>query len=536
MAETKSLEAECIAWTRLPGASPLFLDFLYQFDKVSRFYASAPRDLEQLSAQRIRRDYPQERRDAVAAVLERQNREFGSGVKMFENLQRLREGAPVIVTGQQVGLFGGPLFSILKALTAVMQAERVGAVPVFWMAAEDHDIAEIRSVDFPAGDHVERTTVSPAHPEGAQAGVVFLDDEITSAMQQTEALLGNSTALDLLKECYRPGETFASAFAKFFARLFTDHGLVLLHPGDAELHRIAQPVYRESLVKNREINERLQKRTEELESSGYHVQVKVTPSHTLCFYVNDGVRTPVRNGAEGFLIGERRVSEAELIAEAERCPERFSANVLLRPVVQDYLLPTLCYIGGPAEIAYFAQASVVYEQLLGQVTPVIPRISATLLESRSEKLLHRYQLTLEDVFRGPEKLRELLAEKTIPQSVLRSFDEGEAHLEQALQVVRGTLEKLDSTLVDAADNAGSKMRHQLQSLREKAVRAEARKNAESQRHADELSTLLYPGRQLQERGIGAAWFLLKYGTQILQTIKAGVHLDCLEHQVIGIRT
>src|SRR5579859_800461 len=416
-----------------------------------------------------------------------------------------------------------------------MQAERAGAVPVFWMAAEDHDIAEIRSVDLPAGDHLQKITVNPTHPDGAQAGVVSLDGEITSALQQAEALLGNSTTLDLLKECYRPGETFASSFAKFFARIFTDHGLVLLHPGDAELHRIAQPVYRASLAKNREINERLQRRAEELESSGYHVQVKVTHSHTLCFYVNDGVRVPVRHGAEGFLIGERRVREADLIAEAERCPERFSANVLLRPAVQDYLLPTLCYIGGPAEIAYFAQVSVVYEQLLGHVTPIIPRISATLLESRSEKLLHRYQLTLHDVFRGPEKLRELLAEKTIPQSVLRSFDEGEAHLEQALQVIRGTLEKLDLTLVDAADNADRKMRHQIQSLREKAVRAEARKNAESQRHADELSTLLYPGRQLQERGIGAAYFLLRYGTQILQTIKDGVQPGSIDHQVLAVR-
>ncbi len=170
--------------------------------------------------------------------------------------------------------------------------------------------------------------------------------------------------------------------------------MVFLNPLDKELHAIAQPVLRAALEKSEEINQALTARNQELEAAGYHAQVKVTPSHTLCFYFEDGARTPVRHQDKEFFIGERKLAAAELLNEAERCPEKFSANVLLRPLMQDYLLPTLCYIGGPAEVAYFAQIEVVYRKLAGRVTPIVPRIFATLIEPRIAKLLDRYQLSL----------------------------------------------------------------------------------------------------------------------------------------------
>ena len=209
--------------------------------------------------------------------------------------------------------------------------------------------------------------------------------------------------------------------------------------------------------------------------------------------------------------------------------------MLLRPVVQDYLLPTLCYIGGPAEIAYFAQLETVYSQLATRVTPVIPRLFATLVESRQAKLLERYGLSLADIFVDPEKLKETIAGRALPQSLMQSFDHATDHLEQALSTIHEPLEKLDRTLADAADNAGSKMRYQLQGLRDKAARAEARKNGELQRHADELSTLLYPNKELQEREIGTLYFLLKYGKGLVQKLKESVRSDCPAHQVIPIQ-
>lgn len=533
-AEIPILQSQHIPFSSIPHTTRLFDDYLHHFDRVNRFYARPPLSQDWWRDEMQKIQYQADRRKQVAAVLERQNRGFGASDKTLANIQRLRKGAPAVVTGQQVGLFGGPLFCALKALTAVLLAEKTGSVPVFWLATEDHDLEEINSISLPAGDHVQKFTVNVQHTEGAPVGKIAFTDEITAAVAQVEALFGQSEISGFLAESYRKGETFGTAFARFYTRVFADFGVVFLDPLDPELHRIAQPVYHAALEKADEINQALLDRNQELESAGYHAQVKVTPSHTLCFYLENEVRTPVRHQRGDFFIGERKVAAAELLQEATRCPERFSANVLLRPIVQDHLLPTLCYIGGPAEVAYFAQIEVVYRKLAGRVTPVLPRLFATLLEPRQAKLMDRYQLELTDLFAGPEKFRELVGARALPESILKSFDSAAQHLEQALAVIQAPLEKLDKTLVDAAENAGSKMRYQLQGIRDKAARAEARKNTEVLRHADELLSALYPNKGLQEREAGAAYFLLKYGRGVLEQIKASAQIGCGKHQVIPI--
>jgi bacillithiol biosynthesis cysteine-adding enzyme BshC len=534
MVENPTVETTCLPFSSIPNTSRLFDDFLHHFDKVQAFYSRPPLARDWWEEEKRRVVYPGDRRSTVAGILERQNRGFGAGQRTFQNLERFREGAPVVVTGQQVGLFGGPAFCLLKGLSVARLAEEAGAVPVFWLASEDHDFEEICFTHFPVADHLQKFTANVPHQEGAQVGAIAFDHEIAAAVEQVRTLYGASEVSEVLAESYRPGATFSAAFAGFYARALKDLGIVFLDPRDAELHRVTQPLYQAALESAEAINTELQQRERELESAGYHAQVKVSPSHTLCFYLEDGVRTPVRLEGESFLVGERKLSRAELIGETERCPERFSANVLLRPVIEDYLLPALAYVGGPAEIAYFAQAEIVYRHLAGRVTPVLPRIFATLIEPRQAKLLSRYQLTLRDIFVTPEKLREVVAAHALPDSVMQGFDAAAAHLDQALNAIQPSLEKLDKTLVDAAENAASKMRYQLQGLRDKAARAEARKNSELLRQADELSTYLYPNKELQEREIAAAYFLIKYGTTLVETLKQSLKVDCPDHQVVHI--
>jgi bacillithiol biosynthesis cysteine-adding enzyme BshC len=534
MVENPTVETTCLPFSSIPSTTRLFDDFLHHFDKVRAFYSRPPLARDWWEEEKRRVVYPGDRRSAVAGILERQNREFGAGQRTFQNLLRFREGAPVIVTGQQVGLFGGPAFCLLKALSVARLAEEAGAVPVFWLASEDHDFEEISFANFPVADHLQKFTANVPHKEGAQVGAIAFGHEISAAVEQVQALYGASEVSAILAESYRPGESFSGAFARFYARVLQGLGIVFLDPRDRELHRVAQPLYQTALENAEAINTELQEREKELESAGYHAQVKVTHSHTLCFYLEDGVRTPVRLEGESFLVAERKLSRAELIAETERCPERFSANVLLRPVIEDYLLPSLSYVGGPAEIAYFAQAEIVYRHLLGRVTPVLPRIFATLIEPRQAKLLSRYQLTLPDIFITPEKLREVVGAHALPENVMQSFDAAAAHLDQALNAIQPSLEKLDKTLVDAAENAASKMRYQLQGLRDKAARAEARKNSELVHQADELSTFLYPNKDLQEREIAAAYFLMKYGVGLIETLNQNLKVDCPDHQVVTI--
>jgi bacillithiol biosynthesis cysteine-adding enzyme BshC len=536
IAENGTMDSECIPSSSIPHATRLFDDFLHDFEKVRRFYARPPLERNWWQDEVARIDYPPDRRETVAGILERQNREFGASEKALANIERLRQGAPVVVTGQQVGLMGGPLFCLLKAISVAQLAETAGAVPVFWLASEDHDFEEVNFVNLPASDRLQKFSVNVPHPEGAPVGTIVFGDEITAAVQQVEALFGKSEVSDVLAASYRKGENFAGAFARFYAKVLGDLGIVFLDSLDPELHRVAQPVFRAALERSGEINQALLNRGGELESAGYHAQVKVTPSHTLCFYFENGVRTPVRQDGNDFdfMIGERKISQSELLAEVERCPEKFSANVLLRPIVEDYLLPTLCYVGGPSEVAYFAQVETVYRSLASRVTPILPRIFATLVESRQAKLLDRYGLKLPDLFAGPERLMETVGEKVLPKQLMKNFDTAAHHLDQDLQAIREELEKLDRTLLDAAENAVSKIHHQLNSLREKAARAETRKSGELQHHAAELSILLYPNKELQEREIGAAYFLLRHGTRLVEELKKYLNVGCPDHHVLRL--
>ncbi|HVO81162.1 MAG TPA: bacillithiol biosynthesis cysteine-adding enzyme BshC [Terriglobales bacterium] len=539
------MKSECLPFSQIPHTTQLFSDFLFDFPKVQEFYSRPPRFGEWARDEAMRLGYDPARRERVAAILEQQNRSWGAPPRTLENIARLRAGASVAVTGQQVGLFGGPAFSIFKALTTVKladQATRSGAdcVPVFWLATEDHDLAEVNHVSIPGANGVlERLTVSSEGLPDAPVGTIRFGAEIEAVVEAAAGLLGDSEAAGFLRECYRPGETLGSAFARLFARVFADWGVILLDASDPALHTIVEPIFRTAIQKAEQLDEALLTRGRVLESAGYHQQVKVTPSSTLLFTLRDGARVPVHRRTNGspqpdFLIGEERIPQAELQRRIAAAPHHFSPNVLLRPVVQDYLLPTLAYTGGAAEVAYFAQAAVVYEALLGRLTPIVPRFSATLVESKPETLLQRYRLGLPELFHGPDELRERLAAQTLPEELQSAFDNAGANLEQSLSAIRGSLARLDKTLVDAASKAGSKMRHQLERLRSRAARAELRHSEVLARHAELLSNALYPNKTLQEREIGGIYFVARHGLEVLHQLYDTIHTECLDHQVVSL--
>jgi bacillithiol biosynthesis cysteine-adding enzyme BshC len=515
----------------------LFLAYLHEFSRVRNFYARTPVRPSWFAEEAGAIRYERDRRMRVAAILERQNRAFGSGEKSFANLERLRAGACTTVTGQQVGLFGGPLFAILKALTAVRMADeatRMGAdcVPVFWLATEDHDLAEVNHVVLPAGEasltRVETPTT--AAPPDTPVGRIRFGPEIEPVVAQAASLLGGEMA-ELLRGAYAPGTSFGEAFGRVFARLFRDWGVILLDAADGELHALAAPLYQDVIRQAADLHARIAARGKELRDTGFHEQVKVMPSSTLLFGLQKGARTPVRREDGTFVLGAEKLSESALLGRISSAPEQFSPNVLLRPVVQDYLLPTLAYVGGPAEVAYFAQAAVVYETLLGRVTPILPRLTLTLVEPQVKRLLERYELSVVDTFQGPEQLRALLAERSLPADLQKNFDSAAVCLDEALRAITASLERLDRTLVDAAGHAGAKMRYQLDHLRTRAANAELRRSQTLERHAAQLSSALYPDRNLQERIIAGIYFLARH-PDLLDSLYRTASFACLDHQVV----
>jgi bacillithiol synthase len=547
MSGEQRVKAHCLPFAQIPHTTRLFADFLAYSSPVQAFYPRSPHFHEWLKDEGSALRYDSSRRERVTAILERQNRAWDTSPKTLANLERLRQGAATVVTGQQVGLFGGPTFAIYKALTAVKLAEEatqsgVDAVPVFWLATSDHDLAEVNHVAFPGPDGALQTLATTSHDvPGAPVSAVRLGKEILPVVEQAAALLGEADATRFLREAYRPGETLGTSFARLYTRLFAEWGVILLDASDPELHRVAEPIYRSAIEKTELLSSALLARGQALEDAGYHQQVKVVPSTVLLFTMKDGARTPIHRLAERdgeFVIGHeegaQKISAAELLARIAATPEQFSPNVLLRPVVQDYLLPTLAYTGGAAETAYFSQAGAVYQVLLGRVTPIVPRFSATIVEPKIQRLIERHGITVLDVFSGPDALRQKLAARNLPGELQAAFDVANQSLENNLGTIREKLEQLDRTLVEAAQTASSKMKYQLDRLYTQAARAESQKAEVVGRHTETLTHALFPDKGLQERGIGGMYFVARYGSDLLQQLHDAMQTDCHDHQILEL--
>jgi bacillithiol biosynthesis cysteine-adding enzyme BshC len=530
--------SECLPFSNIPHSSRLFLEFLHYTNQVQQFYPRSPYISEWAKAEAARIRYDDERRKAVADVLERQNHAWGWSQKTANNLKKFREGAAVVVTGQQVGVFGGPLFAILKAMTAVelaakAEAAGVPTVPIFWLATEDHDLEEVSKISFPGADgSLQVVEIAPPAIEDSPVGDVRLGPEITAQVERVAELMGSSDVTDALVEAYRPGTRMGDAFAKLYSKIFAEWGVILIDGYDPELHRIAKPIYKAAAENAEEIDQLLLDRDKELENAGYHQQVKVTASSTLLFEILDGKRSVIQRSNGGFKAGTNRYSKAELLQKIDSAPETFSANVLLRPVVQDYLLPTLAYTGGPAEVAYFAQVAVVYEKLLNRVTPVMPRFSATVVNPKMAKLLEKYRLKVVDLFVGPEALQIEMARRVLPVTLQSNLQNSASVVRSALERIKNDLEKLDPTLIQAANRAESKMLYQVDRLGQRAARAELVRNEILSRHASSLSSNLFPHKNLQEREIGGVYFVAQHGLELLHTLYEAARTECPDHQVI----
>jgi bacillithiol biosynthesis cysteine-adding enzyme BshC len=531
---------DCISFSSIPHTTHIFRDFLSYSPEIRKFYPTSPTP-EHIAAfaKSVPRD--SDRLAKVADILERQNRAWGAGDATTRNIQRIRDGAFVVVTGQQVGLFGGPLLSLFKAASVLALAKQVEehgvpCVPVFWLASEDHDLAEVNQALLLTNDLQLAPFSAPNEGvEGAPVSTLHFAKGMNDLVARAANFLGDSLAADYLLQSYGEGQTFSNAYAKLYTRIFGDHGLVLLDPSDPDLHRIAAPLFGAAIRRAGELDDAILARNRELQAGHYHEQVKVTAESTPLFALVNGARVPIHRANGQFRIGREIVSAEELQRRIQGSPENFSANVLLRPVLQDYWLPTLAYIGGPAEIAYFAQVAVVYEQLLGRITPVASRLHATLIEPRIERLLNKYEIELPQLFHGEHELRDCLAAHALPSELKQDFESAKHALEDAMRRASESLRKLDPTLVEAASRATSKMQYQIGRLQKRAAQAELRRTEILTRHAAQIENAIYPHKTLQEREIAGIYFYAKYGKALIDQLIELAQARCLDHKVLVLQ-
>jgi len=482
-------------------------------------------------------------KDELASALRAQAVEFGAGSKALENIEKIRQGARAVVTGQQVGLFGGPMLTLLKAATAVARAAEatkttgVEHVPVFWLATEDHDLAEIDHVSLLTKKSVETVKAKLKTAVPVPVGGVVLGQEIEAALDKASELLTWAPIAERLREFYRPGATLGGAFARLMTELFAAQGLIVMDAAGREFHALGATVLRAAIERAEEFEAALLARTAELEHNGYHAQVLVKTGASLLFLVDEttGERLALRRPSDGvWKAGGRSYTTAELLGILETTPERVSPNALLRPVFQDAILPTAAYIGGPAEIAYFAQSAVLYEGILGRMTPVLPRLSATLIEPAIGEVMARHEVSLPDALTTSEALAQRLGARAMPIEGKRKIAAVGNAMDAELGALTEHLSAMDASLGRAAAVSASKMRYQMSRLRRMAATFELQKEASLRKHADAMTLNLFPDGHPQERVVGGVWFVARYGDGLIERLVEEARNLCPGHVVVRL--
>ena len=547
--EQAGLRVETIPFDRIPQQSRLFLDYLRDPVALRRFYPEAVRAHYEVSERRERvlANHKTDRA-AVCDALERMNRGWGASEKTLANIRQLREADCIaVVSGQQAGLFAGPLYTIYKALSAVKLAEcmaqrGIKSVPVFWIATEDHDFPEVAKAEIINRDCALSSVSVPAevHPDGLPVGRVTLDESIEASVQRLLAALPKTEFSDdletLLRTAYQPGRKFGDAFAQVMTALIGEKGLILLDPLDSQLKQAAAPLYAEAARRAHEIAIAIVNRSRELEEAGYHAQVAPSENSFPLFWHDDnGARhalTRTESGKYQTKAGGEEQSAEELAEWALREPDRFSPNVTLRAVVQDFLLPTVAYYGGAAEIAYFAQTAEVYRILDRPATPILPRASMTLVERHTWRSLERYGIGLVDFFGGPDHVLARVVKEYLGKETSEAFDHTTQSFNNELDDLQEQLRRVDPTLADALDKGRRKINYQIDGLRTRFNRAQVGRDEAVHRQIERAFDLLYPEKTLQERRINITSLLARHGRYVVDWIYGAIDLGSNDHEVV----
>lgn len=547
--EESGLRIETLSFDRIPHQTRLFLDYLRDPIALREFYPSAVRFHHELPARGpgVLAAYKTDR-SSLCDALQDMNAGWGAGEETLRNIQLLRDVDCVsVVSGQQAGLFSGPLYTIYKALSAVKLAgcltqRNTKAVPVFWIATEDHDFPEVAKAEFIGRDcklaHVEVS--SSLHPEGQPVGRVIIDNSIEAVVAQLLELLPNSEFTPdleaITRDAWRAGRSYGEAFARMMTSLLGHHGLVLLDPLDPRLKALAAPLYAKAALGAHEIAMAIDVRSRKLVDAGYHAQVTASEnSFPLFLHDESGARHALIRAVDGKYTtkhADQAYTTEELSVLALAQPERFSPNVTLRAVVQDYLLPTIAYYGGAAEIAYFAQTAEVYRLLERPTTPILPRSSLTMIERHTGRVLERYGLTLEDLFAGHESVLKHVVEEHLGAETAKVFATTEGTVNSELDQLREQLRSIDPTLADALETGRKKINHQLEGLRTRFHRSQMARNEAAHRQLQRAFDQLYPNKELQERHINITSLLARHGRYVIDWIYNAINIGSNDHQIV----
>jgi bacillithiol synthase len=530
---------------RFPWIRKLAADYAFDFPAVSRFFAGDPAQAQSWHDAITRAQaYQRPRAEVVDLLLEQQGRR-NAPPEARAATSVLRDPKSVaIVTGQQAGLFGGPLFTLLKSLTALKLVEELRskygtpAAAVFWIDAEDHDWNEVRALTVLDSDLRPRTISLPA-PQGAgelPVAAVRLDDEVLKAIRDLESALPatefTAPLLASLGEAYRPGRGMAEAFGRWLETTLGGRGLVVFDSSDPAAKPLVGRVFARELESPEQTSQLAASAGAELVSLGYHAQVM--PQEGPALFHLDGRRHAIRRDGTGFAVGNEHHQAAALQHSAVTQPTTFSPNVLLRPIVQDTLFPTVCYVAGPNELGYQAQLRAVFEYFGVPMPLYYPRASATVLDSAAARFLARYELPLESLQPQDDGALNRLLESQLPPSVEGALQDALHAVDERMSALASAVPALDPTLEGAVRSTLGKMQHELKALHSKIIHAAKRRDETLRRQFDRARAQAFPGGHPQERTIGFVSFLARYGPSFVDRLDEELPLDLGHHWVFTL--
>jgi bacillithiol synthase len=541
------MKSECLRFGQIPGQNPLFVACLEGEESALSFYPSMPLTPDALTA-RAKRAAGASRlqRAPLIRALESFQQRIGAGAAAFEKIERLsRDGTLAVLTGQQVALFGGPSFAVFKAATAVEVARRleesgIPAVPVFWLAADDSDFEEVRTTTFlgAEGDRLDLQIPMGEDPAGAMVGSLPVGD-LQSEFEKLDRHFAHAGFYQevsaLLRDAYRPERTLRAAFGAWLSRLFADSGLICFDPLAPEVKSELGPFFARAVSQRAEINRSLLQRSEAIRAAGFDPQVFVDESESLLFLIEGNRRRKLEFNGREFVardLPHLRMSESELLDRVRSQPEQFGPNVLLRPVLQDHLFPTVVTVGGPAEVAYFAQVSAIAPHFELEAS-ILPRNGFTLVDRKSQRYLERYELRVQELLsENLDRLTEKIVRNGPSGRILTELDQTRQDLERRLSIVERGLQEQDPPLVQMLEGAKGKMLYQLQKVHDRYVRNHREREGHLKRNLEYLKGRLFPDDRLQERTLNFNQFLIEEGPDLLERLQASVQPFCPAHQIV----
>ena len=529
-----------------PWIRRLASDYAFAFANVASFYAGDPATAAAWADTITRSRHLPRQPAEIARVIAAQQERRGAPAAAREAAAKLADPATrVVITGQQAGLFGGPLFTLLKAITTMKLAaqvskdHRVAVIPVFWIDAEDHDWPEVSGCTVLDSEFAPNTVRLADLPGAGTQPIARLEltDVIVPALDQLENALPEtefrSEVMAALRAAYQPGRGMATAFGVFLEHVLGPHGLVVYDSSDAATKPIAREVFVRELNHPGNTARIANRAGEALVAKGYHSQATLTDGTVSVFHLN-AHRSPIRVDGGQAHVGDETVPLAQLVDEATQHPERFSPNVLLRPLVQDTVFPTICYVAGPNELAYLGQLKEVYAQFGIPMPLMYQRATATLADSATLRFLTKYGLPLTALRAQDESTLNQLLESQLPPTVEQSLTAVASIIDERMAAVAAAVPQIDPTLEGAVKSTLGKLQHEVHALHNKVIQAAKRRDDTLRRQFQRAQALTFPEGHPQEREVGFVWFLNRYGPALVDRLLDELPLAMGHHHVLTI--